>query len=94
MHGRDLIPALTLAFLVTTGIAAGRLLPQGDMPVLVHVGSSGLANAFQKPGMADVLLVGLPAPGFAILKGNAAKIRAALGLTISWQGRVPCLSAS
>ena len=84
------MPALALCLATTSAVVAARLLPEGYGPVLVHLGPSGLAGALAAPGMEDVALIDTPAPGYAVLWGEAARIRSALGLTISWQGNAPC----
>lgn len=90
MRFRDLLPAMVLSALATTFMLGGRLLPSGERPVLVRLGAEGLGELFRDPALAEVALVDLPAPGFAVLRGGAAAIRSAFGLTVAWKENPPC----
>jgi len=90
MRPRDLLPSLTLALSVTLVIAGSQLLPGDDAPVLVRLGDGGLERLFADPGLQDIALLDTPAAGFAVLKGNAGRIRSPLGLTVAWNGKSPC----
>ena len=90
MHPRDLLPSAALALSVTLAIAGSQLLPGDDAPVLVRLGDAGIERLFADPVLQDVALVDTPAPGFAVLKGDAGRIRSSLGLTVAWNGKTPC----
>lgn len=87
---RDLLPALAMSLVATIAITASRLLPSGDGLVLVRLGPSGFSGALDAPDMADIALVDLPAPGFAVLRGDAAQIRSVFGAGLRWKGNAPC----
>ncbi|MCB4822536.1 hypothetical protein [Roseicella aerolata] len=63
----------------------------GEGPVLVRIGPSGLTRLAADPTLADIALIDLPAPGFALLRGDVPRIRAAFGLAVAWKGRPACL---
>lgn len=86
----DLAPALGLACLVTATLAVVELLPGGSGFALVRLGSRGIADVLAMPALADVAVVGLPAPGFAILRGDLGRIRAALGQAVPWPHGALC----
>lgn len=92
MRLRDMLPAFALLLLATGAVAAHRLLPEGEATLAVRLDRApdGLDGALALPGVA---LLDLPAPGLAVLRGDAAAIRARFGLSISWQGRPPCSPA-
>ena len=88
MTARDLLPAAAIAALVTLSLATARLLPFGVATVLVRAADA--ATALRVAASADAALVGIPAPGFAVLHGDAARVRAAAGLAVQWKGSAPC----
>jgi len=83
MRMLDLAPALVLALFTVGATAAARLRPGGEGPVLVRADG----GAAWPPGAA---LVDLPAPGFAVLRGDLAAIRAAFGPAVPWRAASPC----
>jgi hypothetical protein len=92
MQSRVILPALALSLLATLALAAGRLLP-GDGeegPVLVWLGASGRADRLSGPALADVSLLGMPVPGFAVLRGDRGRIRSVFPLALAWKGTAPC----
>lgn len=93
-QARDLVPAALLAFVVTVAIAASRLLPFGDAIVLVRLADTTPAAALAAAAAADAMLVDIPAPGFAVLHGDASHIRASTGLAALWTGSASCASRS
>ncbi|MCK8784220.1 hypothetical protein M0638_07495 [Roseomonas sp. NAR14] len=90
MRIRDLMPALAMATLVPLAMAPGRLLPEGDTPVLVRLGNAGLERLLRQPSLAEVRLLALPAPGYAVLRGDTALIRSTFGSAVAWQGVSTC----
>ncbi len=94
MAALDFAPAALIALTVTAALAGAELMPSGDATVLVRVpagGSGAPADAaLRAAAAADAAFVGVPAPGFAVLHGDASRIRAALGLTTAWKGSAPC----
>lgn len=92
MTGLELAPAALLAASVTAALAYAQLVPFGDAMVLVRVPPRPEA-ALMAAAKAGAALVSTPAPGFAILHGDASRIRAVLGLAVTWQGRAPCSSS-
>lgn len=90
MRFHDLLPALALCLLSTAVVAGSRFLPRGDGPVLVRLDASGIESLLSDPALAGIALVDTPARGFAVLRGDTALIRSALGLTIAWKGTIPC----
>ena len=90
----DLVPAALLAGTVAAVLAGAELLPLGTATVLVRVAAAApadqLATALAAAAAGDAALVSVPAPGFAVLHGDAARIRAALGLTVVWNGAAQC----
>jgi hypothetical protein len=88
MTFRDLFPAGLIAAATGAALAAGQCLPLGDATVLVRTPSS--QSALLLAARSGAALVGVPAPGFAVLHGDAARIRAAAGFTSLWQGQAPC----
>ncbi len=89
MAARDLIPATTLSLYVCATLAAAHVHPSGEAIVLVRVPNNPRAAALAAAA-TGAALVALPSPGFAVLHGDAARIRARLGLTVLWQGGAPC----
>jgi hypothetical protein len=89
MAARDLIPSTALTLCVCATIAAAHVLPLGRATVLVRVPQDE-RHALLKAAESGAALVSLPAPGFAVLRGDAARIRAHLGLSVLWQGAAPC----
>ncbi len=89
MAARDLFLSTALTLCVCGSIAGAHLVPLGRATVLVRVPRSDSMAAL-KAAESGAALVSLPIPGFAVLRGDAARIRAHLGLTVLWQGVAPC----
>ena len=90
MKALDLAPAAVISLGVTMATLAAQLLPFGTATVLVRLADAAPASALRAAAGADAALVAIPAPGFAVLHGDAARVRAALGLAVLWKGRPPC----
>lgn len=84
------LPAMAIGVLVIGGVAAQRLLPTGEGQLLVRA-PGGVAALIDKAGRAGAAIMAVPAEGFAILHGDAARIRAELGPAVKWEGRFGCL---
>nr|WP_321984563.1 hypothetical protein [uncultured Lichenicoccus sp.] len=90
----ELAPAALIALAVLAGAVGRELLPAGEATVLVRV-APGLREApLLAAAGTGAALVAIPAPGFAVLHGNAARIRSVLGLAVVWPGNAPCSSSS
>ncbi len=90
MTARDVLPAAALLLLVTGVLAVAHLRPSGAGLFLVRLGPAGVAGLLGSRALADVDLVAIPAPGFAVLHGDAGRIRSVAGLTVAWEGGVAC----
>ena len=90
MRPMELLPAAMLAGIVTVILCGVQLLPSGRTMLLVRVPVGGPRAALVAAAAADAALVSIPAPGFAVLYGDASHVRAALGLVIAWKGRASC----
>ena len=88
--GIEIIPAAMIALSVTATLCVAQLLPFGKTMLLVRVSQAGIATALADASRADAALVGIPAPGFAVLYGDASRVRQALGLAVLWKGKAPC----
>jgi hypothetical protein len=86
----DLIPAAAIAVATTAAVCAAQLLPFGQTMLLVRVPGDGTGPALVAASVADAALVGLPAPGFAVVYGDASQVRRALGLAVRWKGTASC----
>ena len=86
----ELSPAAALALFVMVAIFGLQLHPFGKGLFLVRAHDRTPRSALMAAADARGALVGIPAPGFAIIYGEAAKIRAALGLTVLWKGNAGC----
>jgi hypothetical protein len=82
----DLVPAAALAVMVTAVVCAAQLLPFGRTMLLVRVLGDDTRAALSAASVADAALVGIPAPGFAVLYGDASQVRGALRLAVRWKG--------
>ncbi len=71
-------------------LIGARLLPTGEATLLVRVGKDTQRAALVAAAEADASLVGIPASGFAIVHGDAARVRATLGMAVLWNGGAPC----
>jgi hypothetical protein len=90
----EIIPAAGLALSVTALICGMQLMPFGRGMFLVRVHDSDPTAALMQAASAGAAFVRSPAPGFAVVYGEAARVRAALGLTVPWIGNAPCSPAS
>jgi hypothetical protein len=86
----EVVPAASVSLLVTGALVAAQLLPAGEGTVLVRVAPDEGVAALRAAAAADARLVAIPAPGFAVLYGDAARIRRTLGLAVAWKGQAPC----
>jgi hypothetical protein len=87
----EIIPAAGLAVAVTTVLCGLQLVSFGQGMLLVHVRGDDLKSALMAAALADAALVSIPAPGFAVIYGDATKASTALGLAVPWKGSAPCL---
>jgi hypothetical protein len=78
----DFAPALLLGLMVTVASAAAHLMPFGTAVVLVRVADPAPRAALQAASLSDA--------GFAVLFGNASRIRSVSGLATLWTGKAPC----
>jgi hypothetical protein len=88
MAPKDLLPGFLIAAFSGAALAAGQCLPLGTATVLVRTPSPQTALALA--ASSGAALVAMPAPGFAVLHGNATRIRANAGFTFLWQGATAC----
>lgn len=86
----DAAPAAGMTFLVLAAIAFSRLVPMGEALVLVRVPGVNAAEVLAITNEAEATLVSRPAPGFAVVFGDAARIRARLGAAVLWKGVSAC----
>ena len=86
----EIIPAAGLALFVTAILCGLQLMPVGYGMLLVRFDSKDPSSVLVAASTADAEFVSIPAPGFAVVYGEASKVRAALGLAMSWEGNVPC----
>lgn len=86
----DCAPAIALGVATLLAVMAGRLLPFGEATLLVRVADATPRAALAAAAAADAALVDIPRPGFAVLRGDAGHVRAALGLATLWKGLAPC----
>lgn len=93
MSTSDFVPAALSGILVVAALIGARLLPVGEATLLVRLGNDTQAAALVAAAGADASLVGIPAPGYAIVHGDAARVRATLGVAVLWNGGAPCSSA-
>ena len=84
-------PAGLIALVVTIPLALAQLVPMGDATVLVRVPVN--PDAVQAYAHAGALLMTVPAPGYAVLHGDAGRIRAQFGLATLWNGFTQCMSS-
>jgi hypothetical protein len=94
MRAGDLIPAAMLALTVTAILCGAQLLPLGKTMLLVRVANEGTEAALTAAAEADAAFVSIPAPGFAILYGEASRVRGALDLAVLWKGTALCSPTS
>ncbi len=90
----EIIPAAGLALSVTTILCGLQLMPSGIGMLLVRVHGDDARSALMAAAMADAAFVSSPAPGFAVVYGEASKVRTALGLAVPWKVNAPCSPTS
>ncbi len=88
----EILPAVGLALSVTAMIGAMQLMPLGEGLLLVRVGDEDPRSALMTAAKAGAALVSIPAPGFAVVYGDAARVRKAVGLAVTWKGNALCAS--
>lgn len=82
-----MLPALLLGLCVTGSLCAAELMPTGREMVAIRVAHE---SALRMAAASGADLVSLPAPGFAVLYGDARRIRAVAGVAWHWTGHAPC----
>jgi hypothetical protein len=87
---KALAPAATIAVLAAGALCAAELLPFGKTLLLVRLPTPGVGTALAAAAAADSAFVAIPAPGYAVLYGDASKVRAALGLAVPWKETSQC----
>ncbi len=87
----EIMPAVGLAVSVTAVIAGLQLMPFGKAMLLVRVRDADPRSALVAAAMAGGTLIGIPAPGFAVVYADASKTRSAVGLAVTWKGNALCL---
>jgi hypothetical protein len=90
MSYRALLPSAAIAFGVTSVLCAAELLPFGKATVLVRLSLTTSEAGLIAAARSGAAYVGSPAPGYAVLYGDAARIREAAGLAVRWKGYGPC----
>lgn len=86
----EIVPAAGLSLIVTAVLGALQLMPLGHGLLLVRVRGEDSGAALLAAAAADAALVSVPAPGFAVVYGDASTVRTALGLAVSWKGNASC----
>ena len=94
MRISEIIPAAGLTLSATAILCGLQLVPFGKGMFLVRVDGQDSNSALMAAAMADAAFVSTPSPGFAVLYGEASRIRTAVGLAVSWKGDAPCSPAS
>jgi hypothetical protein len=89
-HVAGVLPAATLAVFVVSVLCGMQLLPFGQSMLLVRVSGAGAEAALLGAARADAAFVDAPAPGFAVVYGDAAQVRSVFGLAVPWKGNAPC----
>jgi|GEM_PF-4093448 len=89
-NAADLLPAVALMLMIVGMITGLQLMPYGRKMLLVRLHDADPQSALKAAAMAQAAFVGSPAPGFAIVYGQAARVRAALGLAVVWKGNGLC----
>lgn len=86
----EILPAAGVALSVTVILCVVQLVPFGEGMCLVRVDPTDPGTAFLAAARAHVAIVNRPAPGFAVVYGQASTIRSAFGLAVPWKGKVLC----
>ena len=94
MQIAEFAPAAFIALVVVAGSITAQMLPQGQATLLVRVPPNLREAPLLAAARADAALVAIPAPGYAVLHGDAARIRSVSGLAVVWQGIATCSSSS
>jgi hypothetical protein len=94
MDWKALVPASLLALLATAALALVQLVPMGQATVLVRLTSAEPLAALTAAALSDAVLLEIPLAGFAVLRGDAARIRAVAGLAVAWRRNAPCSSST
>ena len=94
MQIAELAPAAFIALIVVAGSMAAQVMPMGQASLLVRVSPAIREAPLLAAARAGASLVAIPAPGYAVLHGDAAHIRAVSGLAVVWQGNAPCSPSS
>ena len=89
-NAKDLVPALTIAASAAAALCAAELLPFGKTMLLVRLPREGVEAALTAAAKADAAFVGIPAPGYAVIYGEASQVRGALGLAVPWKETKLC----
>jgi hypothetical protein len=80
MSWTEYAPAALLLSGVTCALLWRDVMPSGSVPVLVRLRSAA----------PEAAVIAIPAPGFVVLRGDAARIRRELGLAAVWRGADGC----
>ena len=94
MRVSEIIPASGLALSVIATLCGLQLMPFGKGMYLVRVDGEDPGSALMAAATANAALVSNPAPGFAVVYGEASEVRTALGLALPWKGNPPCSPTS
>jgi hypothetical protein len=90
MSWTEYAPAALLLSGVTCALLWRDVMPSGSVPVLVRLRSAAPEAGFAAAALADAAVIAIPAPGFVVLRGDAARIRRELGLAAVWRGADIC----
>jgi hypothetical protein len=88
MTASDLLAPFLITTFTGAAMALAQCLPLGSATVLIRAATPDMALALA--ARSGAALVALPAPGFAVLHGDAARIRGNAGRTTLWQGAAQC----
>jgi hypothetical protein len=88
------VPALALASAATFVLLWASLVPSGTATMLARLPSTQQNAAIVAAADADAALLSAPRPGYAVLRGDATKIRHALHFAIGWEGAAGCAAPS
>lgn len=86
----DFAAAAIIGVVVVGGLCAAPLLPFGKSLLLVRLATDGKDPAATIAARAGAELVNIPAPGYAVIFGDAATARAAFGVAVAWRGLALC----
>ena len=91
MTAASFLPAGLIGFIAVLPVLAMRLMPLGPGTVLVRTGAAP-GSAAEAAVRSDALLMSIPASGYAVLSGDASRIRAVAGLAVKWDPLRLCRS--